>query len=204
MTELVDIDNALEPLSYSADGKRNSFTLACTPTGQSMNYAACIWRQNVLAKPNVNTPPDWSVCRQARNEGRCTALLMREEEELAGKSIYFRCRSALSAASAAAREWIMPKGAATSVPIERARRPSSAPSAVTARPASMLDAMAGMGDLSDAVSAAARAETLKRLAPAPAPAPAHRAPALVAALPGESPLQMARRLHAERQIQPQH
>lgn len=199
MTELVDTENTLEPLAYSADGKRNSFILACTPTGQSMNYAACIWRQGVLAKPNVNTPPDWNVCKQACNEGRCTALIMRREEELAGKSIYFRCRTVLAAVSSAAREWIMPKGTATSVPHSSCRSsgtytppaPAPAPRAKT-----MFDAMGSMGTLADAVTEAAKTPT----APPPTEPklPEVMRPRIVATIPGESPLQMARRLHAER------
>lgn len=193
MTELADTDNALEPLAYSADGKRNSFTLACTPTGQSMNYAACIWRQNVLANPKTITPPDWNVCKQAREEGRCTALIMRKEEELAGKSIYFRCRKTIMAASAAAREWIMPKGEPYPA------RPAAAHRAAAA-PKSMLDAMGSMGDLSDAVSAVARSPDA--VATAPVKTPDAPRPRIVTALAGESPLQMARRLHAERQPKP--
>ncbi len=207
MTDLVDNDGPLEPLTYSADGKRNSFTLACTPTGQSMNYAACIWRQNVLANPKTITPPDWNVCKEARNEGRCTALIMRKEEELAGKSIYFRCRKALSAASIAAREWIMPKGAATSMPhagSAPAARRSAAPPALAVKPKTMLDAMGSMGDLADALSAAAATPAVTpaaAVAAAPTAPPPPRAP-IPTALAGESPLQMARRLHAERQSNP--
>lgn len=184
MNDSVETDSSIVPLADSADGRRNSFTLACTPTGQSMNYAACLWRQGVLANPKTITPPDWDACKQARKEGRCTALAMRQEEELTGKSIYFRCRGALNAAAQAARDWIMPP---------KTSRTAAAPPPAPIRPKTMLDAMAGAGDFTDAIAAAAKepAVTAPKLPRAPAPV----------SIAGETPLQMARRLHAERQSQ---
>lgn len=185
MTEL-QTDSPIEPLASSADGKLNAYTLTCAPLGQSMNYAACLWRQNVLATPNVKTPADWSGCDQARLNKTCTALLMRSEEVLAGKSIYFRARGIVRQLSDAAREWFRPGAAGTKAPPTRPITMVPTP-----KPAkSMLDAMGSAGDLADAISAAAKTPASPPPAPVIAPAPV--------ALEGESPLQMARRLAAER------
>jgi hypothetical protein len=178
-------DEAIEPFASSADGKLNSFTLTCLPTEQSMNYAACLWRQGVLAKPDINTPADWSTCRTAAKTGACPALQMRQEEELAGKSIYFRGRNLLRLAGEAASRWLMP-------PITSKRAAPPPPPKAVSRPTSMLDAMGRAGDLSDAVSAAAASHAASPRAPR-APIPI-----VTAAFTGESPLAMARRLAATR------
>ncbi len=191
-------DETIEPITASADGKRNSYTLSCAPTGQGMNYAACLWRQGVLATPNVKTPADWAACDQARRSGTCTALEMRREEELAGKAIYFQDRNMVQRITAAAVRWILPTF--RDKPADRARTPM--PSGIEKRPESvkprgagmsMLDAMGSMGSLADAVTVAAK--TAPSMPPAPRPVPVQ---VTAVALPGESPLQMARRIAAER------
>lgn len=162
-----------EPFAASADGKRNSYTLNCLATGQSMNYAACLWRQGVLEVRDIKHPADWAPCDKARCSGTCTALVMRKEEELAGKSIYFRARDFVSSAIDRARAWSMPRyGSKASVPVPAKR--------------DMFDAMGDAGSLADAVTAIAAK-------------PASRTPVILpAAQVGESPLQMARRLAQER------
>lgn len=176
--------SAIEPITASADGKRNSFTLNCVPTGQSMNYAACLWRQGVLVTPNVKVPPDWNACNTARCGGECTALVMRKEEELAGKSIYFKDRNFIRKITDSARKWLMPKTTFSS---------SFAGKEVPAEPkvkrtSSMLDAMGDAGTFADAITEAA-----KTPASSPLVAAVSR-PATPVALTGESPLAMARRL----------
>jgi hypothetical protein len=48
-----ELSTTIEPVSASADGKRNSHSLSCITTGQGMSYAACLWRQDVLSKPDI-------------------------------------------------------------------------------------------------------------------------------------------------------
>lgn len=149
-----------------------------------MNYAACLWRQNVLAAPDIKTPEDWAPCAKACRDGQCAAVTMRQEEVLAGKSIYFMARDIVRRAADSVRQWVMPTGYGTkdSKPIPKAK-----PKATSA-----LDAMGDAGDLASAITLAATEAASK---PIVATEPAKPIPA---ALPGESPLQMARRLAAER------
>lgn len=182
------------PFAFAADGKLNSFTVSCVPMEQTMNYAACLWRQAVLQTPNVKTPADWAGCDKARRSGTCLAVQMRQEEELAGRSIYFRARGFIERIGSAAREWMAEAGSFQ--PSVR-RLPASVPHVATVSfsrpkaPTAMLDAMGSIGDLSHAITAAAKTASAEPSLSAPA-APV---PALLA---GESPLQMARRIHAER------
>ena len=180
----VEPAGAIEPITASADGKRNSYTLNCVPTGQSMNYAACLWRQGVLATPNVKTPADWSACNTARCAGGCTALIMRREEELAGKSIYFEDRNFIRKITDTARKWLMPKTVFSSSyagkEVPAAERTKST--------GSMLDSIGDAGDFADAITAAAKTPTSTPLVAAVS------RPIISVALAGESPLAMARRL----------
>ena len=175
-----------EPVSASADGARNMYSLQCDATGQRMNYAACQWRQGVLAKPDIKTPADWNKCAESARHGTCPALLLRKEEELAGKAIYFDDRNIFRKATDAAKRWV---SNVTSLPSGITKRDP----AVVARHTggSMLDALGDTGSLADAITAAASepAAPVARVIPI-APAPV--------ALAGESPLQMARRIAAER------
>ena len=186
-----DQSATIEPITSSADGTRNSYSLFCATRGQSMNYAACLWRQGVLSKPDVKTPEDWNSCRTAACSGGCAANNMREEELIAGKSIYFRARlEARRMANnfgAAVRQWVMP--AATS------EKPVRTPAARPAPAKSMLDAIGSAGTFADAVTEAAKAATeapitMTKATPAVIP--------IVVANTGESPLAMARRIAAER------
>lgn len=192
MSDLTTDQSAtIEPITSSADGTRNSYSLFCAARGQSMNYAACLWRQGVLSKPDVKTPEDWNSCRTAACSGNCAANNMREEELLAGKSIYFRARlEARRMANnfgAAVRQWVMP--AATS------EKPARTHAAKPAPAKSMLDAMGSAGTFADAVTEAAKTATeapitMTKATPAVVP--------IVVANTGESPLAMARRIAAER------
>lgn len=181
----------IEPITASADGKRNSFTLSCGPTGQSMNYAACLWRQGVLSNPATKTPADWAPCNAARCAGTCTALVMREEELLAGKSIYFRARGVFRSIVEIAREWIMPDFAMPEKVKPAVRKTYSSPAPKKER-GDMLDAMGSVGSFADAVTEAAKT-------PTSVPPPVARViPVMPVAQAGETPLQMARRMAAER------
>jgi hypothetical protein len=169
MSDVTKTTEPIEPFMSSADGKRNSYTLNCLPTGQSMNYAACLWRQGVLSNPATNVPADWSACRTARGEGRCTAVEMRKEEEIAG----FKDRNFIRKMTDAARKWI---GTSTTF--------SSKPAPKVVATTSMLDAIGGAGSLADAISSASM----------PTPVVAMRRATMPSMLPGETPLQMMRRI----------
>lgn len=179
-------DTPIIELAASADGTRNAYSSRCAVSEQVMNYAACLWRQNVLTVPDIKTPADWAPCSAAARNGVCNAMSMRREEEIAGKAIYFvERRRGDNPVVEVARKWVT--GAWGSV--KAAIRPTPAPA--LPRATSALDAMGDMGDYSDAITAA----VADAPAAAPVAAPKPSAP-LPVALPGESPLAMARRLAA--------
>ncbi|MCY1197880.1 hypothetical protein D9M72_92480 [compost metagenome] len=162
------------PLSESANGKTNSFCLQCKKAEQTMSYAACLNRIEVL-RANAAAPKDWNVCEQALRFGQCIARDMRQEEELAGTSIYFRAREAIQSAAAAAARWFMPG--------DKKVKPA-------ARSGSVLDVLGDTGSLADAISGSA--------ASVPHTPTARVIP--ISAVVGETPLQIARRLRAEQEV----
>jgi hypothetical protein len=172
------MSDTLIPFSESANGKTNSFCLQCKKVEQAMNYAACLRRIEVV-KSGLDVPKDWAVCDQAVRFGACIANDMRQEEELAGKSLYFRAREAIQAAADAARKWFMPGDAKATPAPARGRRKST----------NALDALDDAGSLADALTAAASAPPARTVPIKPLPI----------AQVGETPLQMARRLKAERE-----
>ncbi len=186
-----------EPISASADGKRNRYSRRCDVLGQVMNYAACLWRQGVLSKPDIRTPADWAPCGEAARCGRCNAVQMRQEEELKGHAIYFIDREAKQTLSAEARARIMPSYDKSSR--EAPRRPAvSAPTVPAARPTSV-SASAVLDMAGDTYAEAINAMVAAPATP-PAAAPRGAAPLpKIDMLPGESPLAYARRLRAAQQ-----
>lgn len=222
MTEQSTHEAVIHPLSASADGKRNTYSRRCEVIGQTMNYAACQWRNGVLSRNDIRTPVDWEPCRNAMRCGTCNAVNMREEEVLKGHSIYFRERASFGGLlKEAARTWLgMDYWGKKKDPSERstavlltpaAPRPATKPAAPAPKPAARrsgdaLDAMGDLGGYEDAISAAYTA------APAPAPVSAPVAAPLVSSaeslikrlpmLPGESPLEYSRRLRAAREQAP--
>jgi hypothetical protein len=188
-------------IEASADGTRNTYSSRCAAISQVMNYAACLWRQGVLSKPNVKTPTDWDQCRRAAEGGKCNAVSMRREEHLAGKAIYFRERTATRVS--AVGNW-----SHSSQHIARRPAPLSAPAAPVVKPkkTSVLDAMGDAGSYTQAIKAAQVAPVSVQVAPVSvqvtpdpvmvvtpaAPKQAANLPTLQM-LPGESPLAFARR-----------
>lgn len=172
---LSEIEKPIEPITASADGRRNSYTINCVPTGQSMNYASCLWRQSLLSSSGIKTPMDWNACDKARCSNECPAVGMRQEEILAGKSIYFMERLFARTLTATARKWLSPTSSFSSSFAKKetiAEKP----------PTSMLDAIGEASSFAEAITTAAS----KPMMP------------LSSFYPGESPLQMARRLQAEK------
>lgn len=188
---VIEPDAIIHPVATSADGLRNSFSSRCAVTEQVMNYAACQWRQRVIgAQPSVNTPADWAPCIQAAKSNRCQANTMLQEEQLAGKAIFFVERFNVRTAANAARRW-GEKAVSTLKNL-----PASIKTAPVAKPADILDSMGDTGDYADAITAAV-AET-PAAAPVAVVVPKLTPTPMPVALPGESPLAMARRLHAEK------
>lgn len=198
------------PLSSSPDGQLNSYCMRCDLQGQSMHYAACLWRQAVLAKPDIRTPADWAPCREAASAGNCVALMMRKEEEGAEQSIFFRrAHRANQPLVEPKRSWSTgtfgtlknaATGAATGAPA-LVLTPAPMPAPSPAKPRDAIDALGAAGDYSDAINAMvadnSHVEPIVVAQPKPAePAPRPATP--VAAQVGESPLAMARRLAALR------
>lgn len=169
-------DESLDPtsLAASASGK-NTFAIACPKQGQRMLYAACLSRREKIDN-RQDYPKDWSVC----DTNECPARALRAEERAAGKSLYFVAREAFSDAVVATRKWV------TSF-VKPQRVKTSAPAS------DMFAAMGAAADLSGAISIAPKAVA------APATAPRKPTGPIPVALPGETPLQMARRIAAERQ-----
>lgn len=197
MDDLSTTETIIEPISASADGTRNMYSVQCDAVGQRMNYAACQWRQGVLSKPDIKTPSDWDKCAVAARCNQCPAMQMRKEEEIAGKALYFDDRNVFRKMTDAAKRWAsnvaaLPSGMTKiSAPAGSAMRRD--PVVAARHSGSMLDSMGDMGSLADAVTAAA-------VAPSATHAPVARVviPITSVARDGESPLQMARRIAAER------
>lgn len=189
VTEPVELEVPVEPIASSACGRTNAYTITCIPTEQSMNYAACLWRQKLISDPTINVPADWSPCAAARKVGACVAVGMRLEEELAGKAIYFTSRGLLHKITDAARRWVMPKIAAYK---SGSKTPSTPGATKFVAKTSMLDAMGSAGDLSDAITHAAKTSAVAPLVKRSFIPIAH------VANTGETPLAMARRLAATR------
>ena len=81
---------AIFPVEFSADGKRNAFSHTCAVVGHTKGYAVCL---SLIARRNEkNLDALYADCLQAIDKKRCPALLMRAEEASAGKAIYFRER----------------------------------------------------------------------------------------------------------------
>lgn len=198
------------PLDASPDGRRNMYSQRCDVLGQVMNYAACLWRQGVLGKPDVRTPADWAPCAEAARCGKCNAVEMRNEEVLKGHSIYFRERGNIQPIEPA-RTWVMPEMAhkGTERRPVAAHKPAPAPAPVKAK--SMLDVMGEGSGYADAINVAAASPIVSPSLDKPVastvekqPAPAPKSPSPEALLkslpmnPGESPLAYARRVAAAR------
>ena len=195
------METTIEPLSASADGKRNGYTMFCDTKGQRMNYAACLWRQSVLENPATKIPEDWQSCRTAACSGKCNANAMRQEEVLAGKSIYFECRSTFRKLADVAKEWGVNFVSKTSAPVKKSIM-TEPPKEIFVQPkpvqhASSLDALGATASFADAITAAAKEQSKpveKTIVSEPVAAKvsgSHFEP-----VAGETPLQMARRLNA--------
>lgn len=173
-------------IEKSASGIENRHIFCCEAQGQHMLYASCIARLGAIDAPNVRVPDDWKSCERHRQHGVCKASVMRQEELLQGKSIYFVSRSELETAAQTMRKFMLP-------PIPLAPKLKSVKAAKTTGVA--LDAMGDLGSYADAINAVADVPAKPVFKVPDTPVPSRPMPV---ALPGETPLQMARRLAAEK------
>jgi hypothetical protein len=170
---MADESSEIRPITASASGRENGFLHHCKVVEETMFYASCLGRLAVLQDATQRTPKDWTECARACQHGICPAQRMREEELLKGKAIYFSPRGILAKILDPGRTWI-------AGPTRRDVKE------VESGPTSALTAIERMGRSS-------YAEVLTTSA-AITPRPPKR---VVVALPGETPLQMARRIAAE-------
>jgi hypothetical protein len=163
----------------------------CEHRQHSPSYAACLFK---ITEIEAGRPQDlWSECMPAIKGGSCRALGMRHEEQLAGQALYYHPRQQLQkSVREKARE------SAWNAAIFTKKAPAPAPAA-PARPKSLLDQIAATGTYADAINTAMKA-------PAAKPAASTTKEDLMrAARPGETLVETAKRLIAEKkaQLQPQ-
>jgi len=77
-----------ERIEASADTKRNTYTHWCEPMQQRRHYAVCL---NIIHRVEAGEklPSDRQDCVKAITNGTCPADLMRDAEVGAGKAIHF-------------------------------------------------------------------------------------------------------------------
>lgn len=188
----------IEPITSSEDGKRNAYTLSCDTKGQRMNYAACLWRQKVIENPKTNIPEDWQSCKTAACSGKCNAMQMRQEELIAGKSLYFVCRDTFRKLADVAKDWGVYFRPSKTAEIKQStmtdgkqKEVKEAPVFIAKKEVSALDALAHVGTFAEAITAASKDQSEVVISK-----PVETVIAPVAIPANETPLQMARRLNA--------
>lgn len=168
---MTDTQSEVFGIEKSASGKENGYIHHCSVVEHCMNYAACLARIDAIkAQKGMQ---DWGCCETAMGNRTCKASEMRKEELLQGRSIYFTPRGAIQKVVASAREWISNWNKTVKPTLA-----SPAPRKVR----DVIDAMGELGSFADAISTGESTATT----------------AAVVALPGETPLQMARRIAAEK------
>lgn len=77
----------IEPITASADGKRNAYYLTCDVHGQIRPYVACISIHERRKEELIQSL--YASCMVAIERRKCPAVDMREKELLEGKAIFF-------------------------------------------------------------------------------------------------------------------
>ncbi|RQT26075.1 hypothetical protein [Burkholderia contaminans] len=122
---------AVMPPATSADGKRNAFYTDCLSLKVKKPYAMCQYIAD-HAK-DVSIQAIYSDCLTEIRQCRCTAVDMRQKEQLEGRAIYFIERVRGEAIVAHQREaWVSPQS------MKRSRTQRSAAPAPAAKPADIL------------------------------------------------------------------
>lgn len=182
----------VNPVSLSADGKRNGFYHRCSIVGQSRPYAGCLARVD----GGVNLDAD---CTTAIRQCNCPAMGMRQDEVVAGQAIFFQERNITP--TTASRLWIESGGVERAKGYVKLFSSEGAPESsgkVTQAPGKpgIFSRMLDVG------TAAISAAINKAASPVPAePAPKQSQPSRpvnkLTLLPGESPIDAIRRMKAQ-------
>jgi hypothetical protein len=81
------MEQQINGVDASADGKRNAYSFACSVVGYRPNFSVCLhlMTQRKLGRLNVN----YATCSAAIGNKTCPAIKMRKEELDKGQAIYF-------------------------------------------------------------------------------------------------------------------
>lgn len=173
------------PPSASASGKNAYYLGVCRHVGGNPSYAACLDKIARIAKNDVVLCRD---CVDPVKHGTCQAKNMQQAEQLAGQALYFIPRDSIATSHNKIPAWS-----------EESYQPPVPKVKATPAPAPLI----ATGSYADAINAA-----LKAAAPAPTPAPAAAVAVVASAapvtpkptpamVPGETPIQFARRIAAQ-------
>lgn len=181
-------------IEASADGKRNAYNFPCPVMGYRSNFAVCL---NLIAKRKEGRlQAIYADCSAAIGNKRCPALGMRKEELEKGQAIYFeeRRRSGPTGSGGIQTVWTGNDKSRVTIQLNPPTKPADTPKRKG-------DALVDGGGVADAITNAfeeekKRAEALKKESvetgrPVIA---AVQQPQGVTPLPGESLLDMARRI----------
>jgi hypothetical protein len=194
------------PLADSKSGD-NRFIIACVATEQSMLYCSCQARLGAIDSPGVKVPKDWALCGRHRVHGECEAAKMQVKEREAGRALFYVPRNQVGSITGA-MPWVgKPRGEALP-PAAKRSLPAPAAPAPKVKPKStdVADVIGSAGTYADAINIATQEAAKPAVKPSVQPAeppkafaaPRDPGKSVWKPLPGETPLQTARRLAAER------
>lgn len=209
------------PPAVSADSKRNAFYTDCRTLQVKKPYAMCQYIIDHTSDASLQVI--YSDCLAEIRQGRCTALGMRQEEQLKGQAIFFVERVKGAAVVAQQQAWVAPSKSryrrdkyADGAPAAPAPKAGLRPMSGQPAPAvPVFDGNIYAAALNIAAKRSSESATNRQpsqampksdaIAPAPiTPATktvAAQQPVSMTVRAGESPLEMARRLRAA-QTQP--
>lgn len=183
-------DDEVYPPSASALGSNAHHITGCPVVGQSQPYCACLKRLEAFETGVMTTEGDsHHDCRRAWGGPRCAAYVMKNEEAVAGKALYYINRKKLQAFNGTVI--VTDRPAKLVSPAVSDVRPTSAPTQPKPATAPVAPLTASYADAINATM-----QTLSSPAPVVQAAPAET-PTRPAMLPGESPLDYIRRIKAQ-------
>lgn len=184
MLEQVNQDVTIS-VDASADGKRNVWTIHCEVVQHAKAYCVCI--HLCKQRKEGRLPTQYSDCSAAIGKKECPALKMRKEELAEGRAIYFRERVAPATVTPA--QWAeVVKNPPKRIDMSEVR-PKSAP---ISKPAPV--SSKSSGGVLQKIDGAGYATAINRAIENESKPKVVTPPPKVEAMPGESLLEMARRL----------